>query len=190
MVSTTADPDPDPRRDNPAPQAAVIGENPAADYVIGPGDVIDIAVWRDEALTRSVIVSPDGRFSFPLIGEVAAQGKTVSELKAELEKSIGRFVPDPVLSLELKQANSMQIYVIGKVNNPGRFVIQSHVNVLQALAMAGGLNPFARESRIRILRQDTIGGTASFPFDYDRVTRGKDLEQNIRLKRGDVVIVP
>jgi polysaccharide export outer membrane protein len=158
-------------------------------YLIGPGDVLDISVWKDEALTRSCVVRPDGFISFPLAGEIPAAERTVSQLKAEMEAKLSRYVPGVVLSLEVKQINSLIIYVIGKVNNPGRFVLSVDVNVLQALATAGGLNVFAKRDMIKVYRQGT-NETAIFPFDYDSVTEGKRLEQNIHLKRGDVVVIP
>ena len=158
-------------------------------YLIGPGDVLDISVWKDETLTKSVVVLTDNRISFPLIGEVIAGGKTVAQLKKEIEGKLTPFVPDIVLSLEVKQVNSMLIYVIGRVNNPGRFVLNVNVNVLQALSMAGGLNPFSRRDKIKIFRQ--VGDkTQIFNFQYDSVVEGKNLEQNIVLRRGDVVVVP
>ena len=162
---------------------------PGGDYVIGPGDILDISVWKDEALTRQVSVLPDGKITFPLIGEVVAGGKTVAQLKADLEKKLARFVPGLELSLLVNQVNSMMVYVIGRVNQPGRFVLNANVNALQALAMAGGLNPFAKRGSIRIFRE-TPKETMIFYFDYDDVAKGKNLEQNIRLQRGDVIVVP
>jgi polysaccharide export outer membrane protein len=164
-------------------------DSPGADYVIGEGDLMDISVWKDEALTRSVVVLPDGKISFPLIGEIRAAGKTIAQLKQEIERKICRYVPDPVLSLEVKQANSMLIYVIGRVNSPGRFVLNSNVNVLQTLAMAGGLNPFAKKDKIKIFRQEG-DRTVIFGFSYKEVVDGNNLEENIQLRRGDVIVVP
>ena len=159
------------------------------DYLIGPGDVLDISVWKDEALTKSVVVLPDGKISFPLIGEVIASGKTVAQLKKEIQDKLVPFVPDTTLSLEVKQVNSMLIYVIGRVNSPNRFILNVNVNVLQALAMAGGLNPFAKRGKIKVLRQEG-DQTRIFNFQYDDVVDGKHLEQNITLQRGDVIVVP
>ena len=158
-------------------------------YTIGAGDVLDISVWNNEALTKQVTVLPDGKIQFPLIGEVVVGGKTISVLKKELEDRISPFVPGPNLSVMVQQVNSMLIYVIGKVNNPGRFVLNTNVNVLQALAMAGGLNPFAKRNDIKIFRK-TNDKNMIFEFEYDEVAEGKDLKQNIQLQRGDVVVVP
>ncbi len=160
-----------------------------ADYVIGPGDVLIISAWKDATLTKEVVVLPDGKISFPLIGEVVAGGKTVAGLKKEIETRLSPFVPDITLSLEVKQVASMIIYVIGRVNAPGRFPVTVNVNVLQALAMAGGCSEFARKDKIKIFR-DEGGKTAIYNFHYDSVIQGKQLEENIMLKRGDIVVVP
>ena len=164
-------------------------ESPKTAYIIGPGDVLDISVWKNEALTKLVTVLPDGRISFPLIGQMMAGNKTVAQLHQELEEKLNRFVPDVTLSLLVAQLNSAMIYVIGRVNNPGRFVLNSNVNVLQALSMAGGLNPFAKRGSIKIFREGQMKTYIS-EFDYDEVFKGRDLEQNIMLQRGDVIVVP
>ena len=158
-------------------------------YTIGAGDILYISVWNNEALTRPVTVLPDGKIHFPLIGEVVAAGKTISQLKRELEDRITPFVPNPNLSVMVQQINSILIYVIGKVNKPGQFVLNTNIDVLQALAMAGGLNPFAKRNDIKIFRK-VKEKTEIFEFEYDDVTEGKNLNQNIQLKRGDVVVVP
>jgi len=159
-------------------------------YVIGPGDLIDISIWKEPALTRTVTVLPDGTISFPLIDPIQAEGRTVEELKAEIRKQIVRFVPDPNLSVAVNAVRSLYVFVIGKVHNPGRFELNGWVNVLQALAMAGGLNPFAKEDEIRIFRDTGDSQTVQFEFNYQEVARGENLEQNIRLRRGDVIVVP
>lgn len=158
-------------------------------YIIGPGDVLDISNWKDESLTKSVVVLPDGKISFPLIGMFRAAGKSIAELKTEIEAEIIKYVPDPVLTVEVRQVNSLLIYVIGRVNTPGKFLLNSNVTALQALAMAGGLNPFAKKDKIRIIRQ--IGNqSVVIPFRYDDVVENADLNQNVLLQRGDVVVVP
>ena len=158
-----------------------------SDYRIGPGDILEISVWKEEALTKNLSVLPDGKINFPLIGDVTAAGKTVAQLKKEIAVQLVRFVPDPVLSVGVQQVNSLMIYVIGRVNNPGRFVLNTNINVLQALAMAGGLDSFAKRSQVKIFRsvRDKV---AIYNFDYDDVSAGRNLRQNITLKRGDVVV--
>jgi polysaccharide export outer membrane protein len=123
---------------------------PVVDYVIGPGDVLDISVWKEQALTKLVTVLPDGKISFPLVGPITAGGKTLDQLSKELEKRLSRFVPDLNLSVLVHQVNSMMVYVIGRVTKPGRFVLNSNIDVMQALAMAGGLTPFAEQGNVKI----------------------------------------
>lgn len=158
-------------------------------YVIGPGDQLGIDVWKDPVLTRQVVVLPDGKISFPLIGEIAAGGKTVPELKKEIETRLSRYVTDVIVTVEVRQLNSMHVYVLGRVNAPGRFMLAANVNVLQALAIAGGPTPYANRSKIRIFRQEG-GRTMTHSFDYDEVTAGREHGMNMALKRGDVIFVP
>lgn len=158
-------------------------------YLLGPGDVLEISVWKDTALTKQVVVLPDGAISFPLVGEMVAAGKNVSQLKKELEDKIQEYVPSPVISVMVQQVSSMLIYVIGKVNNPGRFTMNANLTVLQALAMAGGLNPFAKESMIKIIREEQ-GNKQILNFDYNEIAKKNNLAQDIILKKGDVVLVP
>jgi polysaccharide export outer membrane protein len=162
---------------------------PVADYIVGPGDVIGISVWKDDSLTRTVVVLPDGKITFPLLGDLLAGGKTVAQLKQLLEAGLTRYVADSSVTVEVKQSNSMIIYIIGRVNAPGRQVLVANTNVLQALAMAGGPNPFAKKGKVKIYRQEE-GKTVMFLFDYNEVAEGRHLEMNIELKRGDVIIVP
>jgi polysaccharide export outer membrane protein len=164
-------------------------QQPGDDYILGPGDVLDISVWKVEELTKMVTVLPDGRIAFPLIGQITAGGKTVDELSRELEKKLIKFVPDLNLTVMVQQVNSMMIYVIGEVHNPGRFILNSNINVLQALALAGGLDTFAKAGKIKIFRE-AGKGTEIIGYDYEEVTEGNELGQNILLKRGDVIFVP
>jgi polysaccharide export outer membrane protein len=159
------------------------------DYLVGPGDILEVSVWKEEALTKQVVVLPDGKISFPLLGEVQAAGRTLPDLKQEITKRLVKYAPKEEVNLEVKQVNSMLLYVIGRVNQPGRFVLNTNVNVLQALSIAGGLNPFAKRNDIKIFRQEGTT-TKVLPFRYDQVTDGEKLEQNITLKRGDVIVVP
>ena len=114
----------------------------------------------------------------------------MAELKKEIETKISRYVPDSPLTVEVRQVNSLHIYVLGRVNAPGRFILTSNVTVLQALAIAGGPNTFANRSQIRILRQEGGKTTRTPAFDYDDVTVGKHLEMNVLLRGGDVIYVP
>jgi len=162
---------------------------PAPSYRIGPGDILDISVWKDDALTKLVPVLPDGTVSFPLVGKLTAGGRILDDFKADLEARLQRYVPEPVLSVSIQQVNSMMVYVIGRVNSPGRVMLNSNVTALQALAMAGGPNPFAKRNNIKIFREET-DRTLIFDFPYDDISQGEQLEFNIEMKRGDVMVVP
>ncbi|MCP4745150.1 MAG: polysaccharide export protein [Desulfobacteraceae bacterium] len=159
-------------------------------YRVGVGDVLILSVWKDSNLTRSVIVLPDGTLSFPLVGRIQAEGRTLIAIKNEITKLLTKYIPAPTLSIEVSKVNSMVIYVDGKVNRPGRFEIADNINVLQALSLAGGLNAFAQKSDIRIFRETSSSGTKMYKFNYKSVVSGRNLENNIKLKRGDIIVVP
>ncbi len=161
----------------------------AAGYRIGPGDLIEISVWKNPDLTKQVIVLPDGKIHFPLVKALDVQGVTVEELEKTLRAKLRKYVPEPDLFVNVVQVNSMVVYVIGKVNHPGRFPVHSRIDVLKALAVAGGLNPFAKEDQIKIFRKIN-GKTHIFRFDYESVSRGENCGQNIMLERNDVIVVP
>lgn len=171
------------------PTSLAVASSDRKDYQIGAGDVLHISVWKDTNLTRQVVVLPDGTLSFPLIGSIPAEGMTVEALTQDIKQRLVKYVPDPVLSVEVMQVNSLMIYVIGKVNRPGRFVLANNINVMQALALAGGLNAFAKSDKIKIFRKSGET-TRTIAFGYDDVSKGKQLEQNIILERGDVIVVP
>ena len=158
-------------------------------YQIGPEDVVGISVWKEEDLKKEVLVRPDGAISFPLIGELQAAGKTTAQLQEEITKKLEKFIPDPVVSVSLLRVAGNKIFVIGKVSKPGEYPAGRYIDVMQLLSMAGGLTPFAAENDIKILRKEN-GKDVVFPFRYSSVRKGEDLEQNIRLKGGDVVVVP
>ena len=159
------------------------------DYLLGPEDVLTISVWKDEHLTKDVIVRPDGMVSFPLIGDVLAAGLTVEDLRLDITKRLTRFIPNPHVSVAVTKLLSYRIYVLGRVVKPGEYMVGHHTDVLQALSLAGGLTPFAAENDIKVLRRRG-GEEQVFEFRYGDAKKGKDLGQNILLQRGDVVMVP
>ncbi len=159
------------------------------EYRIGPEDVLEISVWKEEALQREVLVRPDGGISFPLAGDLLAAGKTVRELQAEITEKIRKYIPEPVVTVSVATVAGYRVYVLGQVNNPGQFVVGRYVDVMQALTLAGGLTPYASGNKIKILRRENDKEIV-LPFKYSAVKKGKALEQNIMLKRDDVVVVP
>jgi polysaccharide export outer membrane protein len=160
-----------------------------AEYKLGPRDTVEISVWKDEALSRQLIIPPDGIVSFPLVGDISAKNLTVTELREIVTKKLSEFIPDPTVTVILLSPVSLTAYVIGKVNKPGEFPIGLDTNVMQILSTAGGLNPFASPGKIVILRQNG-DKSIRLPFDYHKVEKGDSPEQNLLLKRGDVVLVP
>jgi polysaccharide export outer membrane protein len=158
-------------------------------YQLGSGDVIEISVWKDPELSRNLVVPPDGIISFPLIGSINVTHVTVPELRKIVTQKLSEFIPDATVTVMLMEINSLNAFVIGKVNKPGEFSIDLETNVMQILAKAEGLNPFASRGNIKILRQQG-NKIIKIPFDYGQVEKGNNLEQNIVLKAGDVVVVP
>ena len=158
-------------------------------YIIQPGDVLTISVWREKDLQGEVAVRPDGGINFPLAGEIVAAGKTIEQLKADIATKLSKYVPDPVVTATVKNSLGNKIYVVGKVNKPGDYMTNRTVDVMQALSMAGGPNPYASVNKIKILRR-VNGEQKTFLFKYSQVEKGKNLEQNIILQGGDIVVVP
>lgn len=158
-------------------------------YRIGPEDVLGISVWKEDGLSKEVLVRPDGGISFPLAGEIQAAGRTAEEVGTEIASRLKRAINDPVVSVSVLKVTGNKIYIIGRVARPGEYSAGRYVDVLQALAMAGGLTPYAAEDDIKVLRKRN-GIDETFAFEYSDVRRGRKLEQNITLQGGDVVVVP
>ncbi|MDT8283705.1 MAG: polysaccharide biosynthesis/export family protein [Gammaproteobacteria bacterium] len=158
-------------------------------YQIGPGDVLDISVWKEEGMQLQILVRPDGGITYPLAGEIKAGGLTTKALSEELVEKLKRYIPHPNVTVSVMQSVSNKVYVIGKVNRPGEFTATGYMDVLQALTMAGGLTPFADSDEIKIIRRTETGSKVRL-FDYDEVVSGERLDMNIILKAGDTVVVP
>jgi polysaccharide export outer membrane protein len=158
-------------------------------YLLQPGDILEISVWKEPDLQREVLVHPDGAISFPLVGSIMAKNMTVQAVNKAISSRLEKYIPDPVVTVNIKQMSGNRIYVVGKVLKPGEFLTNRNIDVMQAIGMAGGLNPFAEGDEILILRR-IKGVQQSIPFNYDHVVDGKDLSQNILLEPGDVVLVP
>jgi len=160
-----------------------------AGYTLHAGDRIQVSVWREVELQREIMIPPDGRFSFPLTGEIIAAGRTVAEIQSDITEKLLKYIPEAVVTVSIAAIDGNRIYVIGQVNNPGSFVMNPRINVLQALSQARGTTPFAAVNDIIVVRG--VGGEQRvFKFKYNDVSRGRNLEQNITLESGDVVIVP
>lgn len=158
-------------------------------YKIGPGDVLNISVWKEESMQLEVLVRPDGGITYPLAGEVKAGGLTTIELTDLLVTKLKKYIPRPNVTVSVLQSVSNKVYVIGKVARPGEFVATGYMDVLQALTMAGGLTPYADSDEIKIIRRTKTGSKVRI-FDYDEVISGERLDMNIILQAGDTVVVP
>lgn len=169
-----------------APTATAAG----SEYVLGPGDVIEVFVWRNPELSREVPVRPDGRISLPLAGELVATGKSVEELQGEIATALSQYVQMPNVTVSVKQIRSLVVFVLGNVTRPGPVQMERSLTVLQAIAMAGGLNEFANRKDIAIMRTDEFGVHQRWTFRYDDVVGGRNLETNVSLRAGDVIVVP
>jgi len=159
------------------------------EYRLGAEHGMLISVWKDEQLTREVVVRPDGMFSFPLIGDIQAEDRTVDQIRTDLVQRLTKYIPNANVSVAVTKVVSYKVYVVGRVNKPGEYLIGHYTDVLQALSLAGGLTPFAAENDIKVMRR--MGREQhAIPFRYGDIRKGRELEQNIILQRGDVVMVP
>jgi len=158
-------------------------------YLLNAGDQLDISVWNEDALQKQVIVLPDGMISFPLAGELVAQGKTVSELQAALKQSLTEYLADPVVTVSVTSVSGNTIHILGKVTNPGIFVMNQPLDAMQALSLAGGLSAYAKENSIIVLRRNGDHQQV-LPVHFASIKKGQDLATNIMLNSGDVIVIP
>jgi polysaccharide export outer membrane protein len=161
----------------------------AASYTLQPGDEIEVSVYGEMELQRKMLIRPDGKFSFPLAGEVVALNRSVADVQTELTTKIRPLIPEAVVTVSVTGLEGNRAYVIGQVIKPGAIPLNPRINVLQALSLAGGATPFAALNDIIILR-GTGREQRVLRFAYDDIKRGRNLEQNIQLENGDVVLVP
>ncbi len=164
---------------------------PEADYRLNPGDLLQVTVWKEDGMDRETLVLPDGTISFPLIEAVKARGHTVTEVAAEIKEALTGMIPNATVTVVVKAALGNVVDVIGQVNKPGEMQAGHRLTVMQALSLAGGLTPYAADSRISILRRKEDGTEESIRFkSYSDVLDGEELDKDIVLEPGDVVVVP
>jgi polysaccharide export outer membrane protein len=161
-----------------------------SDYVIGPEDVLQVSVWKNETLSRVVPVRPDGKISLPLLHDVQAAGLTSMQLRDKLTRALGEFMPNPEVSVIVTDVRSFRVSVMGEVQRPGVLLLKSSTTIMEAIAMAGGFRDFASPSKIVVVRKDPAGQTTKIPFNYNRAIKNGETEDNIYLKTGDVIVVP
>jgi polysaccharide biosynthesis/export protein len=154
-------------------------------YVIGPEDILFVAVWREPELSGQRAVRPDGKISLQLIGEVQAAGLTPEQLGANVAEGLSKYMTRPEVTVGVQQVNSKKYFISGEVLRPGAYPLLNQATVLQALVNAGGFRDFANTKKIIILR-----GDERFKFNYKEVIKGKRMDQNILLQNGDQIIIP
>lgn len=180
---TGAIPAPAPQRPSTQPDATL------GTYLLGPGDEIDVHVWRNPDLSRKVPVRPDGLISLPLAGEMLVSGKTVAQLNAEITTILGEYVQSPTVTVTVTQVRSMVVYVTGRVARAGTLALERPINVVQAITMAGGVQEFANRNGVVVIR--TVNGKqVRIPFRYGDAVKGKGDIAELVLQSGDVVYVP
>jgi len=172
-----------------AAAAPLVAGPQSSDYRIHSGDEVEISVWKEPDLIRKLIVRPDGKLSYPLTGELVASGRTAATIQKDVETLLKKYIPEPVVTVTVTGLAGNQIYVLGQINKPGVYMMNPQLTVLQALAVAGGMTPYAAANEIFVLRGQGAN-QSKFEFRYGDVAKGRLLEQNILLESGDVIVVP
>lgn len=183
----------DSKTSKPATQSASTAAAKAVtddpNYIIGAQDVLDINVWKESEITRTVPVRPDGKISLPLLNDVQAAGLTPTQLAAQITTELKKFVTAPQVTVIVTAINSQRFYILGEVNRAGAYPLLPGTTVLQALSSGGGFTQFASTKKIYVLRHED-GRQNKYPFNYKDAVSGKNAEQNIMLKAGDTIVVP
>jgi polysaccharide biosynthesis/export protein len=176
-------PDPEATRGNSS-----VSVTPDEAYRIGPQDVLQIDVWKEPEITRTIPVRPDGKISLPLLNDVQAAGLTAMQLASSIREGLTKFLTNPQVTVTVSQINSMRVFLTGEVTRPGALPLLPNMTILQAVS-TGGFTQFARSNSIYVLRVEN-GRQVKYQFHYKDVVKGKRAEENILLKPGDVIVVP
>jgi polysaccharide export outer membrane protein len=166
------------------------GKRVGDDYIIGPSDVLAINVWKDSELTRTVTVRPDGKISLPLIGELEVSGLTAPTVQRLIAQGLAEYISKPQVTVIVQEVKSQTYVIVGKIAHPGAYGLGKPTTVLEAIAVAGGFLDFAKVSKINIIRHRDGGSSETLHFDYKKVIKGQNPEQNVELKSGDTIVVP
>lgn len=176
--------------DRGAPDASYAGKEPSSDYVIGSEDVLAVNIWKEPEMSKIVPVRPDGKITLPLIGDIQASGLTPRALQTTIASGLRSYVSNPEVTVIVQEVKSQKFNIIGEIAKPGSYPLLDPMSVLDAIAVGGGLRDFAKSGRIYVLRAQSDGTHAKFPFDYKQVIKGKKLSENIQLRPGDTIVVP
>jgi polysaccharide biosynthesis/export protein len=159
-------------------------------FVIGVEDVLNINVWKEPEMSRVVPVRPDGMITLPLIGEIKAKGLTPVELQDQITASLRKFMSDPQVTVIVAEVRSLTFNVVGQVLKPGYYPLTRRMTVLDAIALSGGFQPFAKQKKVYVLRTQADGKEVRIPFNYKDVIKGKHADENIELEPRDTVVIP
>lgn len=177
--------------DKPATKTAAVAQDP--EYLIGIEDVLEISVWRNAELSKTVVVRPDGMISLPLVGDMKAAGLTPSQLRDSIIESLKEYQETVVASVIVQEVKSYRIYVLGEVINPGSYTVMRKTTLLQAIALAGGFNPFASKNKLILIREklDKSAKPERISVRFDDIIDGDSkTDRNLVLKPGDTIFVP
>lgn len=160
------------------------------EFVVLPGDVLQITVWKEEGMDREVQVLSDGTITFPLVGTVVVENKTPSEVQLQIKELLTSVIPAASVTVSVNAPLGHKASILGQVQKPGEFVMSTNIGVMQLISQAGGLTPYADKDKITIIRRTLEGKKIIIEFPYKNISRGRDLEKDINLEPGDVVFVP
>jgi len=173
------------------PQQSTAASKKTADegFVIGPEDLLAISVWKEPEISRSIPVRSDGKITLPLVGELQASGKTPHGLELEISAKLQSYITEPEVTVIVQEIRSQRFNILGQVSKPGSYQLSTSSTVLDAIAVAGGFRDFAKKKSIYVLRQSADGTQERLPFNYNEVIKGKNPEQNVKLKPRDTIVV-
>ncbi len=178
----------------PRPDVIVPPGPPAEGFLLGPEDVLEVVVWKNQDLSKQIVIRPDGKVSLPLIGDLPAAGLTADQLAEEIEERYKAFKENPAVSVNVIEVNSYYVFVVGEVTSPGKLSMKSYTTILQAISLAGGFTQFASQNDIRIIR-NVLNGEGKIkelriPIRYDDLVSDDGAAYNVTLQSGDTIIVP
>jgi polysaccharide export outer membrane protein len=177
----------------PALTSETVGKtvvNHLDDYIIGSDDVLSVNVWKEQEISRTVPVRPDGKITLPLIGDIQAGGLTPRKLQENIALGLKSYVSSPEVTVIVQEVKSLKFNIVGEITKPGSYPLSEPTTVLDAIALGGGLRDFAKRGHIYVLRTNADGSHSKLPFDYKAVIKGKDLSQNVDLHPGDTIVIP
>ena len=173
-----------------AASASIKVQVPPDPYILGPDDILAINVWKEPEISRTLPVRPDGNISLPLLGDVPASGRTPTELQEDIRQKLGSYLSTPEVTVLVQEAKSHKFNIVGEVEKPGLYVMSGPMTVLDAIAFAGGLRDFAKETKIYVLRANKDGTRVRLPINYKELIKGSKATADLTLQPRDTVVVP